>query len=76
MNSQFVILQAGGRPQIPIFPKAFTNLLILRLSSYEHVFEQDCVITSGTESCLKGRHLLYLEQQWEGNIIKHYNIIQ
>lgn len=40
------------------------------------MFEQDCAITSGAESCLKGHHLLYLEQQWEGNIIKHYNIIQ
>lgn len=71
MNSQSVILQAGGRPQIPSFPKAFTNLkLILRLSSNEHVFKQDCAITSGTESYLEGHHLLYLEQQWE-KIIKH-----
>lgn len=70
MNSQSVILQAGGRPRIPSFPKAFTNLLILRLSSGELVFKQDCAITSGTESYLRGHHLLYLEQQW-GNIIKH-----
>lgn len=70
MNSQSVILQAGGRPQIPSFPKAFTNLLILRLSSDEHVFKQESAITSGAESYLKGHHLLYLEQQW-GNIIKH-----
>lgn len=70
MNSHSVILQAGGRPQIPSFPKAFTNLLILRLSSDENTFKQECVITSGTESYLQGHHLLYLELQW-GNIIKH-----
>lgn len=65
MNSQSVILQAGGRPQIPSLPKAFTNLkLILRLTSGEHVFKQGCTITSGTESYLKGHHLLYLDQQW------------
>lgn len=48
MNRQSVILQAGGRPQIPSFPKACKNFLILRLSLEDQVFQQDCQEQRGT----------------------------
>lgn len=44
--SHCAILQVGGRPQIPSFPKASPDLLILRCSSYKQGFEHDCACVS------------------------------